>query len=907
MLTTTSPITPSPVIDYPAALALAEARIEQLTKAVEQAQLTNKMVAHLSDCLLEGLLLLDNTGNIMLASRHFFRLLGLADEPSTWHGQPIQSLAAQVQPLLATPTNLVNWTAPDLQIFATARQELLVLHRGPILACEIMPAPIAAGPAGTILLTLRDVSEQQRLLAQMRTISCIPDQNPNPVLRIGANQQQLYANTAAKRAGYCLSRADQVQVQKQLRAAAAAALALATAHQVEVAMGERAYSVAVVPFPAEGYVNLYFADITERDEARLQLQVQQQFMQQVLDTIPTLVFVRDTEQNLVFQNQAMQAVVNASYLAHAHPPVPGSVSDGERAGFLAADIHVMTTGEEVLIEEQLTLDNGLVNWYHTVKRPLRRPNGSVHMLGVSTDITALKQTQRTLERNEKQYRDLMHYGQALIGTCDMQGTILSVNPALAKLLNEDPADLPGMHVTTHMMQNDVQTFGVYLERIAANGSENGVLRIMPRGSQELRYLLYHNFVVREVGEDSYILSHAHDITERVLAEQEMKRAKLAAEAAVTARENFLANMSHEIRTPMNGVLGVANLLAKTSLTAEQTELLCIISSSGQHLLAVLNDILDMAKIASGKLEFSLESFNLCNSVAQALQPLVIQAVAKGIQFGGIPLSATCPLPVVQADEHRLNQVMINLVSNAIKFTPAGGSIQVDSELLAETAETLTVQFRVTDSGVGMEPEVLTRIFESFTQAYADTTRRFGGTGLGLSISRALVEQMGGHLTVESTYGVGSSFAFALILTKATSAMPAPVPEHFDTGALQGIRVLLVEDNDINRFVAKRTMLEWNVVVTEADNGPEGVRLFEEQAFDVVLMDIQMPGMNGLEATALIRQHPEAARAATPVLALTANAFRADHERYMAAGMNDCLAKPFDEAELYAKLQKLLRH
>ena len=907
MLTVTSNLTPPPTIDYPTALALAEARIEQLTKAVENAQAVDKIVAHFPDRLPEGLLLLDSTGTIMLASRHFFQLLGLTDEPSTWHGRTIQSLAALVQPLLAAPTDLATWVAPDSQIFNTAHQERLILHRGPILACKIIPAPIAAGPVGTTLLTLRDVSEQQRLLAQLRATSCIPDQCPSPIVRIGANRQQLYANAAAKRVGQRLSRADQVRVQLQLRAAAAAALTRTTAHQVDVAMGEQAYSVAVVPFPTEGYVNLYFSDITERDAARVQLRSQQQFMQQVFDTIPSLVFVRDAKQELVFQNQAMEIVVAASSFREKDQPAPGSVAARERALYAEADIRVLTTGEEETTEEQCTLANGMVNWFYTIKRPLHRPDGTVHVLGVSTDITALKQTQQTLERSEKQYRDLMHYGQALIGTCDMQGTILSVNPALAKLLNEDPADLPGMHVTTHMMQNDIEVFGVYLAQITANGSENGVLRVRPRGSQELRYLLYHNFVVREPGEDSYILSHAHDITVRVLAEKEMKRAKLAAEAAVTARENFLANMSHEIRTPMNGVLGVANLLAKTSLTAEQTELLRVISSSGQHLLAVLNDILDMAKIASGKLEFNLESFNLCHSVAQAVRPLAIQALAKGLRFESTPLSATCPYPMVQADELRLNQVMINLVSNAIKFTPAGGGIQVDGELLAETADSLTVQFRVTDSGVGMKPEVLTRIFESFTQAYADTSRQFGGTGLGLSISRALVEQMGGQLTVESTAGAGSSFAFTLTLAKATGLMPEPEPESFDTGALHGLRVLLVEDNDINRFVARRTMQEWNVVVTEAISGPESVQLFNDQIFDVVLMDIQMPGMNGLEATALIRQHPNAARAGIPILALTANAFRADHEKYLAAGMNDCLAKPFAEADLYAKLQKLLRH
>ena len=753
-------------------------------------------------------------------------------------------------------------------------------------------------------LDLAQVAGPSLQSAAPNTYAYIADENPNPIVCIGANQQQLYANLAARQLGSRLARPEKVRVQRQLRAGATAALAQATTHQVEVEIGGQIFCISVVPLPREGHVNLYFADITEREAARQLLREQQQFMEQVLDTIPTVVFVRDTEQKLVFQNQAMLSLVEASPFAKPVPPSPASLA--EVAHYAAVDALVLATGQEMAREDSFTLADGSTRWFYTVKRPLRRPDGSVHLLGVSTDITSLKQVQQTLERSEKQYRDLMHYGQALIGTCDMRGTVLSVNPALAKLLREDPAAMPGMSVTAHMLPEDREAFGEYLVRIAAAGEEKSVLRVVPRGSQELRYLLYHNFVVREPDQPPYIVSHAHDITERVLAGKGLKHAKLAAEAAVQARENFLANMSHEIRTPMNGVLGVANLLARTPLTPAQQEYLRIIRSSGQHLLAVLNDVLDMAKITSGKLELSSESFNLCDSMQQAVRPLALQAQEKGLAFEGTPLSASCPYPVVRGDAHRLNQILINLVSNAIKFTPPGGRVRVEGERLSETADTLTVQFRVTDTGMGMQPEVIGRIFESFTQAYADTTRLFGGTGLGLSICRALVEQMNGTLTVESTPGAGSCFAFTLALPKADLPdAAAAAADGFDTGALAGARVLLVEDNDINRMVAAWTMQAWGVLVTEAESGPEGLRQHAAQDFDLVLMDIQMPGMSGLEAVAQLRAHPEPARAALPVLALTANAFRSDHLRYLAAGMNDCLAKPFEEAELYAKLVQLL--
>ena len=889
------------------ALAAAEQQIQKLTAALTEARKVEQMMEHLSDRLLEGLLLLDAKGAIVLANRRFFSLLGLTDKPAAWYGQSLRSLATQVQPLVAAPAELVRWAEHEPHKRQLGRQELLTLHGGSVLACELMPAAADAGPAGTWMLTLRDVSEQQQQLAALKSISNIPNENPSPIVRIGANRQQLYANPAARQVGHSLTRAEQVRLLKQVRWAAATALAQGTAHRIEVTMGERTYSMAVVPFPREGYVNLYFSDISEREAVRKQLAEHQQFTHQVLDTIPALVFVRNPTQQLVFQNQAMQNMMAGSGIVRPDPVDPDSVLARELAEYAAVDMQVMATGKEIATEEAHTLLNGTIHWFYTVKRPLLRLDGTVHVLGVSTDITALKKSQQTLERSEKENRDLLMYSQVFILTHDLQGRVLTVNTAVTKLLNRPAEELLGQSMAISLPPEDLPAFEEYLRLVGTAREATGLQRMSPHGSPQQHYLQYRSLLIEEPNQPPYIIVHTYDVTERVLAGKEMKRAKLAAEAAVRARENFLANMSHEIRTPMNGVLGVATLLARTSLTKEQQELLRIIRSSGQHLLAVLNDVLDMAKIASGKLELNLESFNLCDSVGQALQPLVLQALEKGLNFEGTPLSATCPYPMVQADAHRLNQIMLNLVSNAVKFTPVGGRVKVKVELLAETADTLTVRFRVTDTGTGMAPEVQVRIFESFTQAYTDTARHFGGTGLGLSISRALVEQMGGQLTVTSALGVGSSFAFTLTLTKAVAPAVQTLAETFDTGVLAGVRVLLVEDNDINRFVARRTMQEWGVVVSEAVDGASGVAQFAQHPFDLVLMDIQMPGMSGLDATALIRAHAEPARAGIPILALTANAFHADHERYRAAGMNDCLAKPFEEAELYAKLRKLLRY
>ncbi|TGD79812.1 PAS domain-containing protein [Hymenobacter wooponensis] len=652
---------------------------------------------------------------------------------------------------------------------------------------------------------------------------------------------------------------------------------------------------------------LILTNTTREETTRRELQEQQQFIQLVLDTSPSVILVRDAEGNVLFQNRATQVLRSLSaHLQDGFQLDPNSVQAREMARYAETDAHVLATGEQYSYESSVSLYSGEVLWYQTMKRPLRLPDGSLHVLVVSTDITALKNAQQTLERSTKQYRDLMQYSQALICTHDLSGKVLSVNPAVAQFMGLPADSLPGRNLQEALMPSQQENLGHYLAAIARNGENRGVVE-MQIGNNELRYILYQNYLVKEEGaRAAYVIGFGQDITDRIQAEQELKRAKEEAEAAVRARENFLANMSHEIRTPMNGVMGMATQLSKTPLDARQQEFLRIIRSSGQHLLSIINDVLDMAKITSGKLEFEQTPFNLCDSMGQALQPLVLQAIDKGIQVEGTPLRNSCPHPWVLGDPYRINQILINLLGNAVKFTPAGGRIVVISRQVAETEETLTVEISITDTGIGIAPALQARIFEGFTQAYADTTRRFGGTGLGLSISKALVEQLGGKLRLESVVGQGSRFSFELTLPRTTAVAAAATPTPFDAGALQGRRVLLVEDNEINRHVARLLLEEWGMMVDEAENGPDGLALYSAHTYDVVLMDIQMPGMSGLEATAIIRKLPDAAKANVPILALTANAFRADNERYLAAGMDACLTKPFEEAALYRELEWLLR-
>ncbi|RSK31144.1 PAS domain S-box protein [Hymenobacter metallilatus] len=653
----------------------------------------------------------------------------------------------------------------------------------------------------------------------------------------------------------------------------------------------------------------YGVDITERHtaEERLRrseatLQENQHFVRLVVDTTPSFIWVTDGRGNVLFSNRAFDELVQQSAHREVDPDDFANPVAAEARAFVTTDEQVLATGQELVQETTYTLRDGTTMWLQTVKRPLYRADGSVNVLGVSTDITEMKRARQTLERSAKQYRDLMHYSQALICTHDLQGVLLSVNPAAAQLVGVVPELLIGrtlMQVLTPDLHPQLEQ---YLQQAHEQQELTGLMTLRgPDGRPH--HLIYNNYRVEEPGELPYVIAYGQEITERILAEQELVRAKEEAENTARAKENFLANMSHEIRTPINGILGMAGLLAKTPLDAAQQEHLQVLRNSGRHLLTVINDVLDVAKIEAGKLEMEQVAFDICQSIKDGVKSLTYRAEEKGIEFRLQPLYLRHP--VVIGDPGRLNQILLNLISNAIKFT-SQGFVELGGRLVQETASTLDLEFYVRDTGIGISADKQETIFESFSQAYADISRRFGGTGLGLTISRSLVQQLGGQMWVTSEEGQGSTFYFTLSLSKGALQLPeAPPLPALDYTTLQGKRVLLVEDHPVNQQLAMLILEGWQVETHLASNGGEALDQLEARLYDVVLMDIQMPGISGLDVTHRLRQHPDPLRANTPVIALTANVMRADNEIYRAAGL-DYLSKPFEEDDLFRKLVANLR-
>jgi signal transduction histidine kinase/ligand-binding sensor domain-containing protein/ActR/RegA family two-component response regulator len=386
-----------------------------------------------------------------------------------------------------------------------------------------------------------------------------------------------------------------------------------------------------------------------------------------------------------------------------------------------------------------------------------------------------------------------------------------------------------------------------------------------------------------------------EVSERRRAEEALRRAKDEADLANRAKGQFLANMSHEIRTPMNGIIGMTSLALSTALTSEQREYLDMVEHSADALLHIIEDILDFSKIESGRLELDHASFALRATMAETLKPLVVRAREKGLQFT-LEVDPMVPDSLV-GDQGRLRQVLINLVANAIKFTRLGGvTVTVGVEGAQSDAQSM-LHFAIADTGIGIAPEKQAVIFEPFRQADGSTTREFGGTGLGLAICRTLVDVFGGRIWLESSTA-GSIFHFTARLAKGTHATgPAQATPSAARESRASLRVLLVEDNRVNQMMAMRLLQRWGHDVVLAQTGREAVAAHAQRKFDVILMDVQMPDMNGFEATAAIRAAEGTSTDGTPIIAMTAHAMKGDRERCLAGGMDDYVSKPINPTVL----------
>lgn len=517
------------------------------------------------------------------------------------------------------------------------------------------------------------------------------------------------------------------------------------------------------------------------------------------------------------------------------------------------------------------------------------------------DITERKRFQTDLDAQKQFYESILNKIPTDIAVFDTKHRYLFVNPVAVK----------NKEVREWLIGKDDFQYCEYRNRDITLAKERRARFIkavsykegiewedkMVDESGEAKYLYRRMFpVFDEKDELQMVIGFGIDITK-------VKQAEMFAEESAKAKEIFLANMSHEIRTPLNAISGLINMLGKSTLDEKQKSYLELIKKSSDNLLVIINDILDLSKITSGKIDFEQIPFNVNEICGSAVDALSYKAEEKGLKLIYHPLSFTSKS--ISGDPFRLTQILLNLLNNAIKFTE-NGQVELLVRATEETNDTITILYQVKDTGIGIEDESLPTLFDEFTQGNEDIHKKYGGTGLGLNISKKLVELQGGRIWVESQPGKGSTFSFEMTYIKSDpDKKTIQADRTIEKTGLKGTRVLLAEDNEVNQFIARSIMEEWGCEVTIANNGNQAVQKWQEGQFDVILMDIQMPELNGMDSTKQIRERETESGAHIPIIALTANALKGDKEKYLQAGMDDYVSKPFEEDELYLKISAVL--
>lgn len=646
-------------------------------------------------------------------------------------------------------------------------------------------------------------------------------------------------------------------------------------------------------------ISFSLVDITKRKKIAQEIKRSRLQQNSWLDALPYLAWSKDQKGRYLSVNRSFTSLINKK-MDEIIGKTDYEIWNRETAKKnIQDDQEILNTGKQSL-KEEIVRQGSDVKWFETFKAPIYDDKGKIiGISGISREITHLKKEQKSWEAIQGRFREYIEKVPVCTLVVNQEGRCEFANRAASELLAYPTQEFKLLTLSDIIASEDSHTSIDDLINLLSKAEKNTFeIHLLSKHQIKIPVLL-----TLEKTEDNKYLFFCKNITEFKKLSADLQ--EVQENAAI--KSQFLSTVSHEIRTPLNAVIALSHLLIQEDPKPEQIKSLNTLKFSAENLLALINDILDYNKIESGRIHFENIDFDLHHLISSIKDALSFKAQEKNIP---IVLNYDPKIPsLLIGDPVRLSQIITNLLDNAIKFTHEG-YVRIDVQSKEITQDKIRLQFMVSDTGIGIEQSKIKSIFERFTQASSDTTRKFGGTGLGLAITKKLLELQDSNIQVESRIGYGSKFYFFLTLPiskKGTTGalrnpLPSVAPKMQD---LRGARILMVEDNEINKLVTSQFLTKWNANIDYADNGQMAIDKTKHQDYDIILMDLELPVMDGYETVRRIRKMGGKYKK-LPIIALTASSLDEVKDKVFEAGMNDCVVKPFTPRELYKRLAENLK-
>ncbi|MFD0794585.1 PAS domain S-box protein [Mucilaginibacter litoreus] len=759
----------------------------------------------------------------------------------------------------------------------------------------------------------RDTTYQQQLIKETQQLSLVASKIKNGVVISNAHDEVIWINEAFENiTGYNLKDVKgkflgEVLKGRPVDAEAEKALIEARknnrSYEVELAMvsryGQQLWvSITNSPiYNADGSVEKYIRiviDITKRKKAEQEVEV----LSFAARKSPSGIMIRDAKGHIIWMNEAMEHIIGYK-LNELKGQTVGTLLIGEDTNLevFQSALQAVKENRPYEVEIKIYKKDGSTAWVFISNSPLFNDTGNLErQIGVMVDISERKKIEEQLTMLSL----VASKTNSGVVINNSQGKVEWVNNAFEQITGYTIDDVRDKHLGDSLKGEltDISIIQKARELSEKKQSFEVDLLIYRKDGQPLWISVINSVIIGDKGKVDKYIETIIDITAKKKAELELIAAKEEALQLSRAKDMFIGVMSHEIRTPLNAVIGMSHLLLEDNPHESQKENLSILKFSAENLMTLINDVLDFTKIETGNIELEKAGVDLREMVQSIIGSMKFKADEKNIYLKQ-SIDEAVPVKII-GDRARLVQILLNLVSNSVKFTSRGG-VNIDLKVIEQTKDTVRIRFGVSDTGIGIAKEKLGTIFESFKQAEADTTRNYGGTGLGLAISKRLIELHDSRINVDSVLGEGSTFWFTITFNKLEDHQ---INKSYKVETGLNINVLVVDDNQINRLLINKVLKKWGASADFAENGQEAIdKLEQQQSFDVVLMDIHMPIMGGLEAAGVIRSKNESYYQQLPIIALTASMLSNQMGEIETAGMNDYILKPFDPATLFEKLSR----